>query len=66
MVLSLTCGGQPSFYTPSGIFGDIDVVLWPIKVSSTYMSHTMLRRPVIHEPCCEKTGFLHMRKQRRR
>ena len=33
IVLSITCGGTPSFFTPSGIFGDVDVLLWPIQVS---------------------------------
>ena len=33
IVLSLTTGGTPSFFTGNGIFGDIDVLLWPIHVS---------------------------------
>ena len=29
-------------------------------------SHYLSNDPIIYEPRCEKTGFLHMRKQRRR
>ncbi|XP_069824637.1 NAD(P)H dehydrogenase [quinone] 1-like isoform X2 [Dendropsophus ebraccatus] len=30
-VLSFTTGGMESMYTPTGIYGDINVILWPIQ-----------------------------------
>lgn len=31
-VLSFTTGGAGSMYTPNGINGDVNILLWPIQV----------------------------------
>ena len=33
VVLSITTGGTSSFFSNGGLFGDMDVLLWPIHVS---------------------------------
>lgn len=33
-VLSFTTGGTQGYFSNSGIFGDMDVILWPLQVSS--------------------------------
>lgn len=33
-VLSITTGGSGSMYSLQGIHGDMNIILWPIQVSS--------------------------------
>lgn len=47
-MLSVTCGGPRETFLPDGRNGNIDVVLWPLHFSLSYLGMTVLKPEVLY------------------
>ncbi|KAH0619740.1 hypothetical protein JD844_000684 [Phrynosoma platyrhinos] len=68
-VLSFTTGGMGSMYTPDGINGDINVILWPIQSGTLHFCGFQILEPQIafsigHTPADVRTQILEKWKKR--
>ncbi|KAJ6652511.1 hypothetical protein lerEdw1_011481 [Lerista edwardsae] len=68
-VLSLTTGGTGSMYTPEGINGDINIILWPIQSGTLHFCGFQILEPQIafsigHTPADARAQILEGWKKR--
>ncbi|XP_045205130.1 ribosyldihydronicotinamide dehydrogenase [quinone]-like isoform X2 [Mercenaria mercenaria] len=50
IMLSFTAGGTEDFFSNSGIFGDMDVILWPIQNMLRFTGFQVLAPQISHAP----------------